>query len=323
MNLDAPIPISLFRSARDREPTRADLPLEQLFGQLTRFRDRSDVAESIRRALLRLERPSQLHGWLAERVAEMGVERVRESIPRWEKARLAAWNPATYRPGTTRASANVVTISALAFDLDRGESLRDIWALWPEHPRVLYTTWSHTVEHPKARLVVPLAEPVPPEGWGRVWDWANQYMKRRGVIPDSKCSDPTRLYFLPAVSSGLQVHHSRVETAGTLLSIDWRSIPDLRRIRRSMSRGIRIGDAKLDYSDPLNRMRAAQQLRASVGGHGENERAYAIICPSCSRPSAYFYLLPRAPSGWAVCHHKASCGWTGSLANLVGAPCPA
>src|SRR5690606_22181770 len=55
---------------------------------------------------------------------------------------------------------------------------------------------SHTPEHPKFRLVMPLAFPVPAEDWPKVWSWAEE-VARFEIDPSMK--SPAATYALPAV----------------------------------------------------------------------------------------------------------------------------
>jgi hypothetical protein len=330
--------VSLFESAKDATPERVGWSRETMRETLTTFSVRADVRRRIEQDLRRVDRMAagyQHVGWLADRFAELvdrygeretAATKLREAIPRWRKAQLPAWSPAIYPPGLTRSAAVVVGVSCLVLDVDDDTDLDRIWSLWPEHPRVLHTSWSHTLERPKARLVVPLLEPVPAEGWSRVWGWAKLHAAKAGVKVDLKCSDPSRIYFLPAVPSEDTPREARTCLEGERLAVRWEELPDPEAARRAVNQAARPprivpnGSDRTDYTDPVVRTRIAAELGAGV--RGVPPRADRLLCPGCNRPSAYFYIEPRG-AGWARCDHRNSCGWAGPIAELrQEAPCP-
>lgn len=119
----------------------------------------------------------------------------------WKGAKrdLPAWSPVVMRPGATRGIAGVVSVSALVLDCDAGDPLDRLEALGADFVRYGHTSWSHTPEHPKARLVFPFATPCPVDKWPRVWGAAARWAAAHGVTVDQSAKDPSRLYFLPYV----------------------------------------------------------------------------------------------------------------------------
>ncbi|MBV9172811.1 MAG: hypothetical protein JOZ81_22305, partial [Chloroflexi bacterium] len=110
-----------------------------------------------------------------------------------DKREGRCWSPAQYADGaSTRGNAGVAAITALVFDLDR---------VPPDHDRLKHaywighTTWSHRLESPKWRVIVPLAEPVTAAKWAETWHRA-----RLALCPeaDPSCKDPSRAYWLPS-----------------------------------------------------------------------------------------------------------------------------
>lgn len=125
-----------------------------------------------------------------------------------DKLDLPGWIPARFLPGETRRrAAGVESVSALVLDLDagdvgpEGEAARLAagsmgWAA------LFHTSWSHTPEKPKGRLVLPLDKPCPVDRWGETWKAAASWAKHEGLTVDPAAKDPCRLYFLPAVRPG-------------------------------------------------------------------------------------------------------------------------
>jgi Fe-S-cluster formation regulator IscX/YfhJ len=115
-----------------------------------------------------------------------------------DKRQARCWSPTLYaEDATSRSNAGVASVSALVFDLDRvppdPERLEHV--CWIGH-----TTYSHTAQAPRWRVVISLARPVPAEQWAEVWRRA-----RAALCPeaDPSCKDPCRLYYLPSYPSGV------------------------------------------------------------------------------------------------------------------------
>src|SRR5262249_42931545 len=137
--------------------------------------------------------------------------------------RARCWSPTLYADGmTSRSNAGVADVTALVFDLDRvpPDPSRLAHVCWIGH-----TTWSHTRQAPRWRVVVPLTSPVPGSNWGDVWQRA-----RVALCPeaDPSCKDASRQYYLPSCRAGA-VRESTWH-AGALL--DARTLPELRVERR-------------------------------------------------------------------------------------------
>ncbi len=248
------------------------------------------------------------------------------------KGKLPSWSPTTYRDGATRGSAGVTQISCLVLDYDDGTSPAAATAPWTDWPHVVASTWSHRPGSPRFRVVVPLAEPIPVHAWSRSWRWAQG--RASGAV-DEACKDPSRIYLLPAVCNHEQEYLRLVhEPGGRLLRIDWEDLPadrttsppppsgllsdqglhrPQRRVRSRPNHSRRIAQQRLNH-DQSTRLRAAERL----GGRVINGRAEELNCPSCSRPSVWFYLEP-GHKKTASCNHKNSCGWYGYLDQLLDA----
>ena len=105
------------------------------------------------------------------------------------KRDLRLWAPALYPPDSRRGSDNVIHISCLVLDYDKGLPAAEALPFWEPWFHVAHSTWSHTPELQKFRVILPLAAPVRAEDWRAVWDWAEQIagkwidpsMKSRGA----------------------------------------------------------------------------------------------------------------------------------------------
>ncbi|MCI4345860.1 MAG: hypothetical protein L3K07_03810 [Thermoplasmata archaeon] len=111
------------------------------------------------------------------------------------------WSPAVY-VGGVRLNSNVKELSAFVADVDDGTPAAVLEAnlrkLGVEF--VLHSTHSSTPEHPKHRIVVPLAAAVPVADWPSIWPALNDIL----VLghSDPACKDPARAYYLPTHAPG-------------------------------------------------------------------------------------------------------------------------
>jgi P4 family phage/plasmid primase-like protien len=100
----------------------------------------------------------------------------------------------TFKKGGLRRLVDVEEVHALTIDVDHDvEDADRFLALFP-YEGVAYSSFSHTEENPRFRVVIPYTEPIPPKLQVQVWGWANRHS---GEVIDPKCKDATRLYYLP------------------------------------------------------------------------------------------------------------------------------
>ena len=121
----------------------------------------------------------------------------------------AAFSFLRLKPGTTRANDNVESHSAVVLDIDDGTPLEEITAQVCEYEFLAVSTHSHTIGHPKYRMILPLSRDVPPERWPQVWQLANQLI---GGHADPATKDCARLYYFPSCPDELKgdafFHHN-------------------------------------------------------------------------------------------------------------------
>ncbi len=151
-------------------------------------------------------------------------------------------NEKSYLPGELkdnhRKKVNVLSRSMLTLDLDGAQeggfealcaSLSDFYYLW-------HTTYSHSEEKPSYRVLVPLAEPLPPEPYG---DLVRRIIfTAPGASIDASSAKPSQIMFTPACKDPFSydygVHEGILADGwGMLKSLNGgESIPDKPRIRR-------------------------------------------------------------------------------------------
>ena len=352
-NTKAPldIPISIFKHARDRVPENKSPTLEALVVALTRFKTRDDIAAKAggeiseldnwlaRLAMsngippndltryaptwARLWREASLNGSLSERVDRFRLQEKKKIWSR-HKTTIPAWSPTVYKPGATRASANVLSLSCLVLDYDEDVALDAIQRIWADWFYIAHTSWSHEINAPRYRWVIPLASPVPAEAWERGWAWA----KKMDRTIDRSCKNKDRIYFIPAVKSKAAPRWTYVNRAEHWLDLNGEHVPKIPKPRPVGRIGPRppitvpAGEAervarfRMDR-DPATRRRVAQSANAQIRGSGADERATHVRCPGCGRLSVWWYIDPGRKRTASCNHIGNSCGWYGRLWEVI------
>ena len=240
--------------------------------------------------------------------------------PSREKKDQPLWSPASYEPLATRKKANVRDVSCMVYDVDDGTPF-EYHHLFSDFRYIAHTTASHSDDHHKWRLVLPLEKNVAGKEWYRAWQCGRDLFKRRtGAEIDGACKDPSRMYYVaPPRFHRLWVDHT---SSGEYLDLDWRSVPKRkprnkvvtltnRNARTAKTSERRIMEAL--KSEPDSRHRAALELQANISDDGI---ARGVICPKCSRADVWFAINPEQKHT-ATCNHQNSCGWYGSVYDLL------
>lgn len=141
-------------------------------------------------------------------------------LPEWanpvvleNKNQGRGWSPVAFA-GDRRIKEAVESVYALVLDYEApADQLpttpEDGAALWGQWSGWIYTTWSHTPERPRFRLVVLLSRPVTGAEYPLLWRWAATRCEVAGHHIDEACRDASRLWYLPAVRPG-HLHEYRL-----------------------------------------------------------------------------------------------------------------
>jgi|TARA_R110002167_G_scaffold35254_1_gene112787 hypothetical protein len=106
-------------------------------------------------------------------------------------------SPAAYVKGETRKNVNVTKWSKwAALDVDEYDTtFEEAIAVFKGHYFICYSSASSTKEHPKFRIVFPLAEEVPADKIRHFWYALNTEFNSLG---DKQTKDLSRMYYVPA-----------------------------------------------------------------------------------------------------------------------------
>lgn len=233
--------VSLFDRVFDVTPKPEVWSLDELAKRLTTFAVQASIARRMERDLTRIEaawsayrqgehhpgpqgtalaravREARQWGHDPAEAAERAYTSMRSRAKKRVKSELRLWSPAVYPPGTPkRGTEHVLRLSCLVLDYDGGLPVSTARALWDGWWSTLHTTWSHTPETPKFRVVLPLAKPIDAARWPELWEWA---VARGGEGLDTRTGESSRMWALPAVGSHEQLREAHT-TRGPLLDPD-------------------------------------------------------------------------------------------------------
>jgi predicted RNA-binding Zn-ribbon protein involved in translation (DUF1610 family) len=259
--------------------------------------------------------------------ADLVPNKATESELRKLKSRLPAWIPARFEPDAPRQAAHVVDLHFLVLDYDDGATIEQERERWSAYAHCGHTSWSHALDTPKFRLVLPLARPVAVFWWARVWEWALRFAP--GI--DRATRNPDRIYFLPAIKRPSAPWQSWTHD-GPWLDVEGPELPataaELEQARRADAmRQIRerrpYNDAgreanrqhRLLLEDPETRHTWAIAHGGHVSARTQGRIATGITCPACGDASVWLAIDVVRATG-ARCNHQRSCGWSGPLSEI-------
>lgn len=162
-----------------------------------------------------------------------------------DKSAGRLWSPTIYAAGASRGNAGVTAVTALVIDVDDGTPLSEIEGGLQPFRYVVHTSHSHSPEHSKYRVVLPLAEPIAPSNWPAAWRRMDLFVNGHA---DSATKDPARLYFLPSMPPDAEGHFVD-QHEGRLISID--DLPHLPPAKSSLApvQGVAMVSGRASYMD--------------------------------------------------------------------------
>jgi len=253
-----------------------------------------------------------------------------------DKSRLPLWSPTTF--DGTRSTKNAQSISMLVYDMDDGDSSFDVWCLFAQRgwTTIAHTSASHSPNHHKYRVIIPLASPLPKSDWDRVWRASFElWMDVVGIgVPDTKAiKDLARVYFRYGWTrdsklemddgskvwpqshpcSPAQYHRSGYWIGRPLeLKYDHIQLPKPKpRPKFDRTKSQTLDSAMMD---PQLR----ERVGINAGGRIVGDYIKHIQCPSCGQKSVFYSIDPSMGNStkWPSCNRINKCGWWGKLETL-------
>jgi hypothetical protein len=135
------------------------------------------------------------------------------------------FSPATYKPGTTRANINVLSVCAYVADLDHIDAAdlqnvrHEMEARGLAH--VLYSTYNSEPDDLRVRMIIPFSAPTPASNWQDIWHRINRALFNG--LNDPQTKDLSRMSFVPTAPPDALVFAS----ARDGLTLDPLSLPQV------------------------------------------------------------------------------------------------
>lgn len=184
------------------------------------------------------------------------------------------WSPTLYKKGTTRGNANVISISCLVFDIDNGSGMSGIEKRWQDYGYITHTTWGHTPESPRKRVVFPLATPVSAEMWPEYWERANVYLCSGKSDPSAK--DIARIYYTPSCPVSNRSYAESSAHDGPLL--DMSKLPQVRRLPITTTAITPPNGEQVSADDGFYSLLIEKALDKVSRGDGRNNTGLWLAC---------------------------------------------
>jgi len=116
-----------------------------------------------------------------------------------KEKRTILFSPNIYYENTTRKKENIQYMTGIVFDIDhKTPSQEVIMNTINQFPSVImhaYTTWSHTSDIPRWRLIIPFQEKIEINQWENVFERAYKLFNHPALDMSSK--NPAAMYFAP------------------------------------------------------------------------------------------------------------------------------
>ena len=227
------------------------------------------------------------------------------------KLNCKGWSPTRYSGGYRRKS-NVEAVSAIVLDFDGGLSIENAkYLMGTDYFWILHTSWSHSPEEDKFRIVIPMSKDLSAHDMALVWPvWAERFDHE----VDKHCSDPGRFWFLPM--EGHTEHHVNrgelYDPSDDLAEAKKEKIKNLVAFT-SPANEVKV---KGSPSSPITRERVGLLL----GGKKSGNTMRGITCPKCNRPSLWWWISidqGKSPIYGAMCSHKNSCRYMCGIFSLT------
>lgn len=194
-----------------------------------------------------------------------------------DKSRAAVWSAVIPHEGATaRRSESVSHVSALVYDFDgtaTWESVVDVLTVF-RYRFWAYTTFSHTEDTHKFRVVLGLDEAIPAAEYAEAWRAVRDAM---GWTLDEQCKDLFRQFYVPSCPPG----SSPWQAWGDGANIAWRRIVEHDRETRPKPTPVQQAiQAARSYA-------VQRQIDASEIGAEATRRAFADGLDSINPDAAY------------------------------------
>lgn len=110
------------------------------------------------------------------------------------------WSPAIYKNGASRDNEGVESLTAAVGDFDSGIGYDELQDRLLPYEHVVHSTFNHSLDHPKFRVILPFCRAVPAEDWPDIRARINEHIF--GLATDAGTKDTARMYYTPSCPPG-------------------------------------------------------------------------------------------------------------------------
>lgn len=174
-----------------------------------------------------------------------------------------AWIPcSTIDPAGKRTQENMYEAYCVVLDIDSGMEFDDVKSRIEGFEAVIHSSYSHSPEKPKWRVILPLAQPIPAKEVGKVFD---SFQERFDGQLDPVCGhDSAHLYYTPACPADAEPLFQYEHLEGKFL--DGQAILMEATVKTPKSSKVSAGVAKIVPS--------LSSIHAGVSKGGRNSTAF-------------------------------------------------
>ena len=230
-----------------------------------------------------------------------------------KKDDVELWAPATFI--ARRRKSDVLAVHCMVYDVDCGLEF-SAHKEFAKFDYVAHTSYSHTEEHHKWRIVLPLKKSVPANEWKFAWAAGSEMFKvYTKASADQVCKDSSRAYHVAGCTEERRVlYRSVMNKTGRRFGLTYSTYEPKKRhfgkIRTFTQEEFeQYNNAVVDETE---RTAIAQRIGAEIIGNTARKGK----CPQCHRRSLWFFINVDGSMYNARCNHLNSCGYTGSLLDL-------
>jgi hypothetical protein len=117
------------------------------------------------------------------------------------KDKAGAWSPALYRANVRRKTA-LMRAHAIVVDVDDAGDVDRVADALSAYQAIVHATFSSTVEAPRCRIVLALAEPIDANAYERTHAVVRTHLRAAGILADDGAKDASRVSYAPVVRPG-------------------------------------------------------------------------------------------------------------------------
>jgi hypothetical protein len=194
-----------------------------------------------------------------------------------------AFSPVSYSK-PRRGNDNVESVTLALVDYDDGTTIADAQERFGAFEFLLYTSFSHTPEHHRFRVLFPLEKAIPAADWDCAW----QHLAKLAPGLDESCKDLARIYYLPTHRPSAE--HLSLRNEGMLLDLP--TAPPVGNRRRQHEKWTRM---KVGRDGKIRKAPFGYRTHSAVGSLEDRLDRYGVRWSRLDRGGRRYFALDECP----------------------------